>query len=826
MKIKTKIHKLTFISCVMLHLSFVSLFGQAFDPNSVRSKDCKPGVFNCGYKPAPKEIQESIPLKRDFNSFEELPSKVDLSSQMPPVGNQGQQNSCVAWASGYAIKSYLAKSSGNFSDYDPPFAGGSGKNVFSPAFIYNQQNGGKDEGLYYYKTMEFLQKSGVAPWSSMPYTDKDYLKQPQDSVKQEALNYRIKSYSRLNIKKPDDIKRVLAQGNVVLFGVIIDDAFYNLKGSAVYDANGGKSYGGHAMTIVGYDDNKTASSGRKGAFKFQNSWGPNWGDKGFGWISYAMLAKTGQEAYSIIDEKKTTPTPTIVTQTPVRPLSPPTEIKISRGEFDSKIVLTWDAISGSLTYLVQRREQSDSADQFVDLAYVNSSTMTDSNVTPSTTYYYRVISFSAEESSVASKEVEGYTSAKVNTMSQFESVVGIHGQSYMAGNSPKVSLTWSDVDGATGYIVAKMGSNKRWKNIGNVSSASFIDSNPSKTETNIYRIAASQKGKKVGEWSETYGVNVGSDDSTPGQVSNLVASSGEYANKVKLSWSEAPGAITYFVFRFDQNAELSGQYQVNGTSFEDSDQVIQNGNLFAYAVISANRTGYSEPSEVAIGNVDPGLSKRSAGATLPPPENVSYVLNQKDKNLKISWKAVKDSNEYYVYRKIIKKGSNPKNAKFAFVNAIPAKQTFYTEVFEGNPGDLYFYSIRSKSEFGSESKDSKPVSIFLNAAPSQVKKRALSLEELPKSFVGTWSGMFWNPKLGPQNLTLEINGEHQDFKAVLKINDKIAKQYQGSWSPGSSGIKTDGFLLDLSREMEGNANVKLVGISDLGENNEFSFNKE
>lgn len=163
--------------------TFNTIVAEEFDPSSVRSPGCKPGTFSCGYIPSPKEVQDTIPLKRDFNSFEDLPSSIDLSSQMPPVGNQGRQNSCVAWATGYAIKSYLLKNNGQSTSYDPPFAGGKGNYVFSPAFIYNQQNGGEDKGLYYYKTMEFLKSNGVAPWSSMPYTDKDYLSQPSADSK-------------------------------------------------------------------------------------------------------------------------------------------------------------------------------------------------------------------------------------------------------------------------------------------------------------------------------------------------------------------------------------------------------------------------------------------------------------------------------------------------------------------------------------------------------------------------------------------------------------------------------------------------------------------
>ena len=35
--------------------------------------------------------------------------------------------------------------------------------------------------------------------------------------------------------------------------------------------------GGHAVAIVGYDDN---------GFIFKNSWGTGWGDKGYGWVSF------------------------------------------------------------------------------------------------------------------------------------------------------------------------------------------------------------------------------------------------------------------------------------------------------------------------------------------------------------------------------------------------------------------------------------------------------------------------------------------------------------------------------------------------------------
>lgn len=797
-----------------------AIFAEEFDPSSVRSPGCKPGTFSCGYIPSSKEIQDSIPLKRDFNSFEELPKSIDLSSMMPPVGNQGRQNSCVAWATGYAIKSYLLKNKGQAPDYDPPFAGGKGNFVFSPAFIYNQQNGGEDKGLYYYKTMEFLKSNGAAPWSSMPYSDKDYLTQPSPSSKKEALKYKIKSFSRLNFKNPDEIKRVLAGKNVVMVGMIIDDAFYKLKGSAIYDENGGQSYGGHAMTIVGYDDNKKSKSGKKGAFKLQNSWGTNWGDKGFGWVSYSMLAKVGQETYAIIDEPATQNTPTVNVSPAKKPISPPTEIKVSKGEFDSKIVLTWNQQDLAVAYLIQRKEES----EFYDLGYSDKPSFTDLSVSPNSTYVYRILSVGTEEVSVASLDVEGFTSSDSNSNGNIGQVVGLTAVVYVSGSAPNVELSWSELDGATSYSISRSDSSLKWKTIGTSKIPSFTDPSPRVGESNFYRVGAIAQSKPTGDWSESVAIDVADQNLLPNQVSHLTASSGDFANKIVLNWSAAPGAKIYYLYRFDENAEPTGQFEITGTSYTDTDQLIQNGKPYLYTVISANDLGYSEPSEVAFGKTDPGLTKRAGGVTLNPPKRLTSNSVGKDKLVTLKWDSVKDSFEYYVYRKYLK-GSG-KVGKLEFVAAVEGKKNSYSETFPGSSGELFLYSVRSKSEFGSESKDSNLVSVFWNEPKTQMKKRAMSLEELPTSFVGKWSSMYWNSKSGPQTVWVEILGNGQDFTAKLKLNEKEIQQFKGSWTPGSHSLKTIGFLFELSKSLEGSSLAQFQSIKDFDNGTELSFTKE
>ena len=43
--------------------------------------------------------------------------------------------------------------------------------------------------------------------------------------------------------------------------------------------------GGHANTIIGYDDTKAA-------FLVQNSWGTSWGNKGFYYLPYSVFSST------------------------------------------------------------------------------------------------------------------------------------------------------------------------------------------------------------------------------------------------------------------------------------------------------------------------------------------------------------------------------------------------------------------------------------------------------------------------------------------------------------------------------------------------------
>jgi hypothetical protein len=94
------------------------------------------------------------------------------------------------------------------------------------------------------------------------------------------------------------VKKSLSEGKPVIIGMNTPDSFMKLKGKNLWKPveSPALNWGGHAMCVVGYDDNFAG-----GAFELQNSWGADWGDRGYGWVSYADFGRFVNEAYELIE---------------------------------------------------------------------------------------------------------------------------------------------------------------------------------------------------------------------------------------------------------------------------------------------------------------------------------------------------------------------------------------------------------------------------------------------------------------------------------------------------------------------------------------------
>ncbi len=263
-----------FFGCLFIVITFSSAaFAQELHPTGLIAEDLSKVSWIKPYKSLAKTTI--------------LPSSVDWSNKMPAVGNQGSLGSCVAWSVGYYAKTFEV---GREKGWDLS----SNAHIFSPTFLYNGINNGVDSGATISNAAAFLIERGCAPVSDCPISASDYYSLASENAFNNAINYRsMDAYliNTTNMSGVNTIREILASGKVAtitiqVYGNFDDISSYNY----VYCASQrtGTNRGGHAVTVVGYNDSLLTADGY-GAFKLVNSWGTGWGINGYAWISYKAL---------------------------------------------------------------------------------------------------------------------------------------------------------------------------------------------------------------------------------------------------------------------------------------------------------------------------------------------------------------------------------------------------------------------------------------------------------------------------------------------------------------------------------------------------------
>ena len=216
-----------------------------------------------------------------------LPPKIDYTSTMTPVRNQGDEGTCVAFASVIGVKEYQdTKEYKNMIELSPRY-------TYSLCKKYDGSP--EEEGTYPRVAMKMLLKYGTPPESYWPYrphqTDK-----PKPEADTAALKYRVRAYARL--KTIPEMKRSLIINGPYLAGVDVYESWFTKKASKTglipMPKKSDQYQGGHAICIVGYDDTKKL-------FKFKNSWGDDWGDGGYGYLTYDYMKQYCLDAWSATD---------------------------------------------------------------------------------------------------------------------------------------------------------------------------------------------------------------------------------------------------------------------------------------------------------------------------------------------------------------------------------------------------------------------------------------------------------------------------------------------------------------------------------------------
>jgi len=210
-----------------------------------------------------------------------LPASVDLRQYCSPIEDQGQLGSCTGNAIAGIVELMDRKR---------------GKNLdVSRLFIYYEERllegtVNQDSGAYIRDGIKVVNKKGAPLETLWPYLISRFRTKPTNAAYTDALKRKATAYQKCaNFAA---VKTALSQGYPVVIGFDVYESFEypitNNTGMMPYpNVNTEQYLGGHAVAIVGYNDNLNG-----GRFICRNSWGTGWGDHGYFYMPYQVIQNT------------------------------------------------------------------------------------------------------------------------------------------------------------------------------------------------------------------------------------------------------------------------------------------------------------------------------------------------------------------------------------------------------------------------------------------------------------------------------------------------------------------------------------------------------
>lgn len=373
-----------------------------------------------------------------------------------------------------------------------------------------------------------------------------------------------------------------------------------------------------------------------------------------------------------------------------RPASPQIMITTESG----RPKISWNAVNGADKYWVYRSVDGETFDYY---ARTDKPSFTDGSTSIGTTYYYAVKAVAV----LGGRDVSsGRSTAQSIQCRPAAPSVSI----YRASGKPQ--LKWNAVSGAEKYWVYRSTDGVNFK---------YYDSTAKTSYTNTGALLGTKYHYRVKAVAVVNGKNVASADSGTKSLFTTPAAPGvsiyRVNGKPQLKWSAVTGAAKYWIYRSTDGVNFKYYDSTTGTSYTNC--IAASGTEYYYKVKAA---------AVENGkNVASDFSNTKSLFTTPAAPSVS-ITTSKGKP-KLTWKAVKGADKYYIYR-----STDGKNFKY-YNETDEAGYTNYST----NIGTTYYYKVRAvktidgndhKSDFSAvRSIQCRPAAVNLSISRSYGKPK-------------------------------------------------------------------------------------------------------
>lgn len=199
-----------------------------------------------------------------------------------PVLDQGSEGACTGFGLA-TVANYLLRT----RSIQPEKSGSvSPRMMYEMAKRYDPWPGHDYEGSSCRGAMKGWQKHGVCRESLWKHTGRGKQTLSRERSR-DAATRPLGAYYRVNTRDLTAMHAALAEVGVLYVSSDVHSGWDDVGADGVIRSRT-KILGGHAYALVGYDEV---------GFWLQNSWGPEWGNKGFGRLSYDDWLRDGADAW-------------------------------------------------------------------------------------------------------------------------------------------------------------------------------------------------------------------------------------------------------------------------------------------------------------------------------------------------------------------------------------------------------------------------------------------------------------------------------------------------------------------------------------------------